>query len=146
DAIARAAAEGFPAGTTIFLDVEPVRTVPDSLLAYYRAWTETLLRDGRYLPGTYVHQANAVALYDVARDAYQAAGRGEQPPFWVAGGRDFSLQQPPWAIGLPFVTLWQGVTDVDRTWGGMTLRVDENVATRADPSAPQSGAAADLAS
>lgn len=136
DAVARARAEGFATGSTVFLDVERMHVVPDSMLAYYRAWTDELLRDGTYLPGTYAHQANAAALFASARAAYAQAGRTDTPPFWIAGGSGFSLDQPPYAVGLAYARIWQGALDVDRTWGGVRLRVDENVADRASPSAP----------
>lgn len=136
DAAEKAQREGFPPGTIIFQDVESMRVIPDSMRAYYSAWQRELLTDGRYLPGTYAHQRNAVELLRLAEDVYRAAGRLDTPPFWVAGGRFFSLDQPPWSIGLPFVRIWQGALDVDRTWGGRTLRIDENVATSPSPSAP----------
>lgn len=136
DAADGAAREGFPHGSVIYLDVENMRVIPQSMRTYYSAWQREILRDGRYLPGTYAHQANAVALLPLAETAYREAGRTGTPPFWVAGGRDFGLDRPAWAIGLPFVRVWQGVLDVRRTWGGRTLLVDENVATSPSPSAP----------
>lgn len=136
DAVARARAEGFAPGSTVFLDVERMAAVPDSMLAYYGAWTDELLRDGTYTPGTYAHQANAAPLFDAARAAFARAGRGDTPPFWIAGGSRFSLDQPPYAVGLAYARIWQGALDVDRTWGGVRLRVDENVADRPSPSAP----------
>lgn len=136
DAVARTRAEGFAPGSTVFLDVERMNVVPDSMLAYHRAWTEELLRDGTYLPGTYAHQANAAPLFASARAAFAAAGRSGTPPFWIAGGSGFSLDQPPYAVGLPYARVWQGALDVDRTWGGVRLRIDENVADRPSPSAP----------
>ena len=135
DAIARARAEGFAAGSTVFLDVERMREVPEGMRAYYGAWTEAVLRDGSYLAGTYAHQANAAALFAQARQLYAAAGRTEQPPFWIAGGSGFTLDQPPYAVGLPYARAWQGAIDVERTWGGVRLRIDENTADRASPSA-----------
>lgn len=136
DAIAKAASEGFPNGSIIFLDVERVQTVPPSLLAYYRAWQREVMTDGRYLPGTYAHQANTPPLHEVAQAVFREAGRTDTPPFWIAGGRDFRLDSPPWAVGLPYALIWQGALDVQRTWGGSTLPVDENVASRRYPSAP----------
>lgn len=136
DAAAKAAAEGFAPGSVVFQDVEKMRRIPEGMVAYYRAWQAELLRDGRYLPGTYAHRDNAAALFALAQGVYREAGRTEAPPFWVAGGRGFSLDQPPWASGFPFARVWQGALDVDRTWGGVTLRVDENVADRPSPSAP----------
>lgn len=136
DAVTRTRGEGFAAGSVIFLDVERMRTVPDSMLAYYDAWIGEVLRDGSYLPGTYAHQANAAQLHAAARAAYERVGRTETPPFWVAGGTGFALDQPPYAVGLPYARVWQGVLDADRTWGDVSLRVDENVSDRPNPSAP----------
>jgi hypothetical protein len=136
DAADQAQREGFARGSIIYQDVESMRVIPDSMRTYYSAWQREMLADGRYLPGTYAHQRNAVALLPLAEEVYRAAGRTETPPFWVAGGSDFSLSRPAWSIGLPFVRIWQGALDVDRSWGGRTLRIDENVATSASPSAP----------
>lgn len=136
DAVARAAAEGFARGSVVFLDVERMRVVPDSMLAYHAAWTEEVLRDGSYLPGTYAHQANAARLFASAREVYARAGRTESPPFWIAGGSGFSLDQPPYAVGVVYARVWQGALDVQRTWGGVRLLVDENVADRPSPSVP----------
>lgn len=136
DAADAAQREGFPLGSVIYQDVESMRVFPDSMRTYYSAWQREVLADGRYLPGTYAHQRNAVELLRLAEEAYLAAGRTGTPPFWVAGGSDFSLDRPAWSIGLPFVRIWQGALDVDRTWGGKTLRIDENVATSPTPSTP----------
>ncbi len=136
DAANKAAAEGFPTGSVIYKNIEPMHVVPDSMRTYYSAWQRALLEDGRYVPGTYAHQRNAVALRPLAEEAFREAGRMETPPFWVAGGSGFDLNQPPWAIGLPFVRIWQGVLDVQRSWGGRALLIDENTATSRSPSAP----------
>jgi hypothetical protein len=56
---------------------------------------------------------------------------------WVAGGAGFTLDRAPEAAGVPFADVWQGALDVERTWGGVTLTVDENVARRPSPSAPR---------
>lgn len=135
DAADRAAAEGFPVGSVIFLDVERMTRATTEMVAYYSAWIGGLLADGRYRPGTYAHRGNAAELYLLAQREHARADAGD-PVFWVAGGSGFSLAARPEASGLPFADVWQGVLDVDRTWGGSTLRVDENVADRAGPSDP----------
>jgi len=137
DAVARAAAEGFPPGTTVFLNVERAEALPAPFLAYYRAWVAGVLRDGRYRPGTYAHRRNADALFADALNAYRDAGRADTPPFWVAGGDGFALDRPPREAGLPYAAAWQGALDVERTWGGVTMTVDENVAGSSSPSAPE---------
>ena len=137
DAVSQAASEGFPAGTVLFLDVEKAVRLPDVMLIYHRAWTEAVFADGRYRPGTYAHRENAVALFREALAVAQANERTEAPPFWIAGGSGFALDRTPSDVGVPFATVWQGVLDAERTWGGRTLRIDENVAMRPSPSAPR---------
>lgn len=136
DAASTMAAEGFPPGSTVFLNVERMETVTDSMATYYRSWMRTVLEDGRFVPGTYSHRRNAEALFALAVQEYARGGHEGRPRFWVAGGQDFALDVVPAAVGLPFTEIWQGAIDVEREWGGTRLRIDENVATRRDPSAP----------
>lgn len=135
DAAERAAAEGFPPGTIVFLDVERMERATNEMVAYYRAWMEGLLADGRYRPGTYAHRGNAAELYLLAQREHARADAGA-PTFWIAGGRGFTLAARPADSGLAFADVWQGLLDVDRSWGGVTLRIDENVSDRPSPSAP----------
>lgn len=136
DAAAEAYEEGFQPGTIIYLDVERASAVSDSMKAYYRAWTDELLRNGRYRPGTYAHRINADELFAVAEEVYREHGRAAPPPFWIAGTGGFALDRPPAAVGLPYARVWQGALDVRRSWGGVTLDVDENVAASPSPSTP----------
>jgi hypothetical protein len=139
DAAARAAAEGFPPGAVVFLDVERTSALPAENATYYRAWVAEVLRDGRYRPGTYAHRQNADALLALALAVYRMAGRTDTPPFWVSGGDGFALERRPEAVDLPYAAVWQGALDVPRTWGGVTLQVDENVARSASPSTGDTG-------
>lgn len=136
DAVAKTSREGFPPGSVIFLDIERMERAVPEMGTYLGAWVAAMLADGRYLPGLYAHRANAAALYYTAAQAYVSAGRNIGPPFWVAGGSGFTLATSPTAAGLPFVNVWQGILDVDRTWAGRAIRIDENVADRGSPSAP----------
>lgn len=136
DAVTKTASEGFPAGTTIFLDVERMQQVSTSMVIYYQAWQDEVLRDARFIPGTYAHRLNASELYALSRTSYLRAGRRDEPPFWISGGAGFGLERAPAASGFPFATIWQGVLDTRRSYGGVTLLIDENVATRSNPSAP----------
>jgi hypothetical protein len=137
DAVAKTAAEGFPAGTVIYLDVERVTTVSPLLADYVRAWVEGVLAEGRYTPGIYVHRLNADAIATAARAAYSARGRAGGPRFWVTSSTGFSLQLPPSASGVPYASVWQGPLDVSEAWGGYTLQIDPNVADSRSPSAPR---------
>ena len=136
DALAKTAADGFPPGTVIYLDVERMQEIPPAMVIYYQAWHDAVIADGRYRAGTYAHRLNASALYGLAQTAYLRAGRRESPPFWISGGSGFTLDQPPTTSGFPFAIVWQGVLDVRRTFAGTTLLIDENVASSPSPSGP----------
>ena len=137
DAIARAAAEGFVSGTTIFLDLERMGAVPDSMRAYYRAWVSRLWTEGRFRPGIYAHRVNAADLYaDIELIRSASPVRPPAPRWWLAGGSDFSLASAPRDVGFPFANIWQGWLNVRERWGEVALDVDVNVSDRASPSAP----------
>lgn len=137
DAIARAQAEGFPAGTTIFLDIERMDVVPSSMRDYYRAWTKQLLNDGRYRPGYYAHTANADLIHRDVAAVFLLAGRKEDPHFWIAGGNGFSTGSEPNDVGHAFADVWQGALDVARSYSGVKLPIDISVARFSSPSSSQ---------
>jgi hypothetical protein len=137
DAIDKTGREGFARGTTIFLDVEPMNAIPQRMRDYYRAWTETVLADGRYRAGVYAHTKNASTIYDDVTDVYSDAGVVGEPAFWVASSRGFSPEKLPTEVGHEFATAWQGVLDVVRTHNGVRIPVDISVASVASPSAVQ---------
>ena len=132
EAAAAARAEGFAAGTVIYLDVEPVESVSDSLATYVGAWAAALAGEG-YRPGLYAHGRNADALLAAMGGALPAGAAA--PPLWVAKPAGFSLRRGPAESGYP-ATIWQGKLDIDEAWAGTTLRIDANVATSAEPSRP----------
>ena len=136
DAANRAAAEGFEPGSIIFLDIERMDGVPPGMVAYFEAWVQAVVEDGRFRPGAYVHRTNASALYTVAQRSLAGLGIHDSMPFWIAGGSGFTLDSVPEESGYRFAEVWQGVLDTRRTWGGESLVVDENVATTPSPSSP----------
>ena len=136
DAIARAAADSFPRGSVIFLDIERMDRIPKGMKDYYRAWTARLLADGRYTPGYYTHKANAAAIYADVKDEYMKVGDDREPPFWIAGGSEFSPEKPPSGVGHAFAAAWQGVLDVVEEWKGYKLPIDVSVSYLPNPSAP----------
>jgi len=135
DAVAKMLADGFAVGSTIFLDVEYVTNVTPALLDHYQGWIAGVLRDGRYRPGVYAAKSNAQLLYDTAIAAYRAAGRGDSPPFWIASSVGFAGARKPSDVGLSFAQLWQGQFDVTQQFNGVSLIVDVDLATSANPSA-----------
>ena len=134
DAIARTAAEGFPAGTVIFLDVERMDATPQRMRDYYSQWVKRVLEDGRYQPGIYAHTHNAKRIYTDVVAAYETMGDYREPPFWIAGGKGFSPDKEPTDIGHQFAAMWQGVLDIVQEHNGHRILIDVNVAAVPSPS------------
>ncbi len=134
DAIAKTAAEGFPRGTVIFLDIERMDVTPVAMREYYKAWVARVLADGRFKPGIYAHVYNAPLIYRDVKAAYEAAGRKDEPPFWIAGGRNFDPTKAPQDVGHAFAAVWQGILDVVQDWNGHKVKIDVNVAQTPSPS------------
>ena len=135
DAVARTEHEGFPRGTTVFLDVEYMDATPKAMRDYYSAWVRTVLADGRYRPGIYVHTNNADVVYNDVKQEYLAAGLSVEPPFWIAKSHGFDVTKLPSEMGHAFAAVWQGVLDVEQTWAGHKIPIDVNVAGSPSPSA-----------
>ncbi|HXT15240.1 MAG TPA: glycoside hydrolase domain-containing protein [Gemmatimonadaceae bacterium] len=134
DATAKTKAEGFPPGAVVFLDLERMETIPDAMRAYYRAWTARMLANGVYVPGFYAHEHNAQSIYDDVMQDFKAAGRTDEPRFWIAGGKGFDTGRAPQDVGYAFAGMWQGVIDVARSVANIKLPVDVNVGAWASPS------------
>jgi hypothetical protein len=119
----------------VFLDVEYMDFTPRAMRDYYTAWVRTLLADGRYRPGIYVHTNNADVVYNDVKQEYLAAGLADKPPFWVAKSHGFDINKLPSEMGHAFAAVWQGVLDVEQTWAGHKIPIDVNVAGSPSPSA-----------
>ncbi|WP_185123874.1 glycoside hydrolase domain-containing protein [Streptomyces sp. TLI_185] len=139
DAIASCASEGFAPGSWIYLDVEvnPAGAPEAGMLAYVRSWVESLLQDGTFNPGLYVHHRELAALDAVVTSAFQAAGRPDRARYWCVGGPPTSaLTDPPARCGVPEATVWQQRNNFDESFGGHTLHIDRSVCVLPDPSTP----------
>ena len=134
DAIARTEREGFLRGTTVFLDIEYMDRTPQAMRDYYSAWVRTVLEDGRYRPGIYVHTNNATVVYHDVKREYLAAKLADEPPFWIAKSKGFDIHKLPSEMGHAFAAVWQGVLDVEQTWAGHKIPIDVNVAGTRSPS------------
>jgi glycoside hydrolase-like protein len=141
DAITKTASEGFPVGSSIYLDVEYVTAVSPELKEYITAWIGAVLRDGRYVPAIYAAKSNAPEIHQVAAAAFGAAGRTDAPSFWIASSSGFDLTSHPTDVGLPYAAAWQGRFDVAEQWSGRALTIDVNVASTRSPSAPLASSA-----
>ena len=135
DAIRKTEAEGFAKGSVIFLDIERNERMPARLRDYYKAWVATVLTDGRYRPGVYVHSHNAQMVYTDVKGLFLAAGLDEEPRFWIASARDFSPDKAPTEVGHDFAGMWQGIIDVVRSVANVALPIDINVSHWPSPSA-----------
>ena len=120
----------------VFLDIERMEKVPQAMRNYYRAWARRLLRDGRYLPGVYVHKFNAQLVHDDLKAEFAAAGVTEEPRIWVASGRGYEEGKAPQDVGFAFAGIWQGMIDVARAVANIRLPVDVNVSSWTSPSDP----------
>ena len=134
DAAFRTALEGFPVGTTVFLDIERMDRLPKAMRDYYSAWVRTMLQDGRYRPGIYVHTDNANTVYRDVKREFVAAGHSEEPPFWIAKSEGFDGRKLPSEMGHAFAVVWQGVLDTEQEWAGHRIPIDVNVARMPSPS------------
>jgi hypothetical protein len=134
DAIRTTEEEGFPKGTVIFLDIERTERMPARMRDYYKSWVATVLTDGTYRPGIYVHSHNAQTVYDDVKALFVAAGIDEEPRFWIASARDFSPDKAPQDVGHDFAGMWQGVIDVVRKVANVALPIDINVSSWPSPS------------
>jgi hypothetical protein len=135
DAVGLVTADGFPKGTTIFLNIERTDPLPAELDSYIRAWVKRVLEQ-KFTPGIYAHRLNADALFNSVAAVYRAAGDTRQPPFWVSNSQGFDLAKSPAESGYPFATMWQNPTDANETHGGVTFRIDNNVSAKRSPSLP----------
>jgi hypothetical protein len=134
DAVAKTAGEGFANGTTIFLDIERMETVPKAMRDYYDAWTKRVLEDGRFKPGYYAHSHNADVIYSDVKHILTASGVSSEPPFWIASTQGFATDKDPSEVGHAFAQVWQGMLDVVETHNGVRLPIDVNVAQLPSPS------------
>jgi hypothetical protein len=136
DAIAKTAAQGFPTGSVIFLDLERMETITPAMEAYYGAWIERVLSDGRFFPGIYCHKFNAASIHARASQILVAAAVSRRIPFWIASSVGFAMDKHPTDVGFDFASAWQGILDTNQTWSGVTIHIDVDIADSHSPSAP----------
>ena len=135
DAIAKLKADAFPMRSTVYLDVEYVSTVTPALLDYIRGWLTGIVADAEYQPGIYMAKSNSATIHDAAH-AIAVQYAAPDPAFWIASSVGFNTAQPPTGVGLSYASVWQGAFDVPRSYNGVALTVDEDVASKRSPSAP----------
>jgi hypothetical protein len=131
DALAKTASEGFTPQTIIYLDVEPMDHIPQAQIEYVNGWLSQF-SGAQFLPGIYCHVKNANPLKGAITDF-----PSEQVAFWVSGiGHLVAGTSRPANSGVAFARIWQGTFDETKTFGGVSIQIDENVADTMAPSVP----------
>lgn len=139
DTIAKCATEGFPRSTIVFLDVENFDgALSTDMGAYIRGWIGALLDEGSLRPGIYCPARKAAAIQALAAEEYAAHGIvNGSPAFWIVKSDPAfdPASSAPADSGVAFASIWQGRIDVaGETHGGVSMDIDQNVATTRDPS------------
>lgn len=139
DTIAKCATEGFPRSTIVFLDVENFDgALSTDMGAYIRGWIGALLDEGSLRPGIYCPARKATAIQALAAEEYAAHGiTNGSPAFWIVKVDPAfdPASSAPADSGVAFASIWQGRIDVPgETHGGISIDIDQNVATSRDPS------------
>jgi hypothetical protein len=129
--------EGFPAGSTVFLDLENGPPMTAAQRDYVGAWCDTLSRRG-YQPGVYCSHllADAVSVLrpDVSIWAFKVPTIAPNP----VAGTTFPAPDPS-GSGYDEAVAWQRGQNCRLTLPGAPatgMTVDLDVATTADPGAP----------
>ena len=131
DALTKTASEGFAPQTIVYLDVEPMDHVPQAQIEYVNGWLSQFSA-ARFLPGIFCHVKNANQLKGAITDF-----PAEQVAFWVSGGGHFVAgTSRPANSGVAFARIWQGTFNQTRSFGGVAIQIDENVADATAPSVP----------
>ena len=106
--------------------------------AYIRGWIGALLDEGSVRPGIYCPARKAAAIQALAAEEFAAHGIvNGSPAFWVVkvDPASIRLRRRPADSGVAFASIWQGRIDVaGETHGGVSMDIDQNVATSRDPS------------
>jgi hypothetical protein len=138
DTVAKFATEGFPNGAVVFLDVEHYNgTLSAPMEDYIRGWISATLDSGTVTAGIYCPASRANEIRIAAEKEYAAHGLpGGFPVFWVV--KVDPLFDPatsiPTGSGVPYASVWQGRLDINETHGGVTIKIDQNVADSNNPS------------
>ena len=134
DAASKMASEGFAPGSYVFLDVERSDTFSAALENYISAWISNIAAVGLG-PGIYCHKHNASDIRATMLAALPAPPL-IRPRFWIVGG-DPSLfdlaTSKPTDVGVPFADVWQSPVSVSRTFGGVTINIDEDLSAAPFP-------------
>jgi hypothetical protein len=104
---------------------------------YIRGWVSAILDSGKVKAGIYCPTSKANEIRAAARKEYAAhALPGGSPVFWaVKVDPHFDrATSTPGGSGVSDASVWQGRLDINETHGGVTIKIDQNVADSRNPS------------
>jgi len=142
DAITQAEKDQLRGDVTIFLDIEGGPPLSSDCMDYCGGWLTTMLST-QYHPGFYSSWRNGDTLITKASEWYQETGHdGRRPACWLYKIDDSFVPESrqPGDTGKAYADIWQGRMNIEETHRhpitgiAYTLRVDQNVATSANPS------------
>ena len=138
DTVTKFTAEGFPNGAIVFLDVEHYSgTLSAPMEEYIRGWISAILDSGQIKAGVYCPTSKANQIRAAAAKEYAAHARpGGSPVFWAVkvDPRFDPAVSTPKGSGVSYASVWQGRLDINETHGGVTIKIDQNVADSRSPS------------
>jgi hypothetical protein len=138
DTVTKFIAEGFPDGAVVFLDVEHYSgTLSAPMEDYIRGWISAILDSGRIAAGIYCPTSKANEIRAAARKEFAAHGLPNgSPVFWAVkvDPRFDPATSTPRGSGVSDASVWQGRLDINETHGGVTIKIDQNVAAIRSPS------------
>ena len=133
DAANLAQQAGFPAGSVIYLDIEPGGPYAADFMTYVLGWISGVINSG-YYPGVYVHSG----------DASQIVASDSRPLIWSVNldvhscNTGISLLVKPSDSGYANATAWQYAQNCSLVVEGKSWTFDFDVASTPDPSIPPS--------
>ncbi|MBI3641966.1 MAG: DUF1906 domain-containing protein [Thaumarchaeota archaeon] len=148
--------EGFPSGTTIFLDVEnyadhnsksKTPKIDPSTKNYVEGWIEYFVKNNYYVPGLYCYLLYSDELYNLSQSVYRSNNQSGAAKIWIfyTGSINhgvtkitFNLTTSP-TVARPFAEIWQGQQNVQvqcpcPIQSGNFLTVDLDTAVNQNPS------------
>ncbi|MFG3191506.1 glycoside hydrolase domain-containing protein [Streptomyces omiyaensis] len=139
DAVAKAKALGFAAGTVLYTDMEDYSSTYRTRVLDYLSAYSARVRELGYRPGVYANIQNSGDM-----GALHSNSRYSKPDvLWIANW-NHKADVSNASMGLPGSTYWPGQRrvhqyegEVTETWGGATLNIDRNYVDVASAAAPQ---------
>lgn len=122
-----------PTSRYIYLDIEQGGLLSSNFISYIQGWVDYMYNNSDYWPGIYC------SYKDTADQIKNALGPGyPNVRYWVfrllwsdAGS---GTAPNPTDSGVSYACCWQGVQNIDKTYGSSTIHIDGDTSIYSDPS------------